>query len=152
MRCLRSRAAPRRARPKGSDHRPRARSPRHGLARNQNWAESKVLITQISIAARMMVWVFAQLECGPAKVQKRVSFRRATFGARGQQGMRTFRGPEEDLDGNFDVGPTPDAQEDDPPRLGLIPDPEGRPQSRSSAGGCFQRHLLRCHNLPQVSI
>jgi hypothetical protein len=37
----------------------------------------------------MMVWVLAQLECGPAKVQKRVSFRGATFGARGQHGMRT---------------------------------------------------------------
>ena len=98
----------------------------------------------------MMVWVFAQLECGPAKVQKRVSFRRATFGARGQHGMRTFRGTEEDLDGNFDVGPAPDAQEDDPPPLGLIPDPEGRPQSRSSAGGCFRRHSSRCHNLPSA--
>jgi hypothetical protein len=38
-----------------------------------------------------------------------VSFRGATFRARGQQGVRTFRGPEEDVNGDFDVGPTPDA-------------------------------------------
>jgi hypothetical protein len=39
-----------------------------------------------------------------------VSFRGATFGARGQRGMRTFRGPEEDVGEDFDVGPAPDAQ------------------------------------------
>ena len=77
----------------------------------------------------MMVWVLAQLECGPAKVQKRVSFRGATFGARGQHGMRTSHGPEEDLGADFDLGPAPDAQEEGPPPLGLTPDPEGRPQS-----------------------
>jgi hypothetical protein len=85
----------------------------------------------------MMVWVLAQLECGPAKVQKRVSFRGATFGARGQHGMRTFRGPEEDVGAEFDVGPAPDAQGEGPPPLGLTPGPQGRPQSRGSAGGCF---------------
>ena len=85
----------------------------------------------------MMVWVLAQLECGPAKVQKRVSFRGATFGARGQHGMRTFRGPEEDVGADFDVGPAPNAQEEGPPPLGLTPGPQGRPQSRGSAGGCF---------------
>ena len=100
----------------------------------------------------MRVWGYAQLECGPAKVQRWMSFCGATIGARGQPGVRTSLGPEEDVGGEFDVGPAPDAQEDDPPPLGLIPDPEGRPQSRSSAGGCFQRHLLRCHNLPQASI
>ena len=70
-------------------------------------------------------------------MQKQVSFRGATFGARGQRGVRTFRGPEEDVGGDFDVGPAPDAQEEGPPPLGLTPDPEGRPQSRGSAGGCF---------------
>ena len=81
-----------------------------------------------------------------------MSFHGAALGARGQQGVRTLRGLEEDVGGNFDIGLAPDAQEEDPPPLGLTPDPEGRPQSRSSAGGCFQRHLLRCHNLPQASI
>jgi hypothetical protein len=61
------------------------------------------------IAARMRVWVLAQLECGPAKVQKRVSFCGATFGAHGQHDMRTFYGPEEDVGGDVDVGPAPDA-------------------------------------------
>ena len=83
------------------------------------------------------VWVLAQLECGPAKVQKRVSFRGATFGARGQHGMRTSHGPEEDLGADFDLGPAPNAQEEGPPPLGLTPGPQGRPQSRGSAGGCF---------------
>ena len=59
----------------------------------------------------MMVWVLAQLECGPAKVQKRVSFRGATFGARGQHGMRTFRGPEEDVCADFDPRHTQSSQE-----------------------------------------
>ena len=63
------------------------------------------------------------------EVQKRMSFRGATFGACGQQGMRTFRGPGQDMDGDFDVAPAPDAPEEGPPPLGLIPDPEGRPQS-----------------------
>ena len=66
--------------------------------------------------------------------------------------MRSFHGPEEDAGGDFDVSPVPYALEEGPPPLGLNPDPEGRPQSRSSAGGCFQRHLLRCHTLPQASI
>ena len=70
-------------------------------------------------------------------MQKRVSFCGATFRARGQQRMRTFRGPEEDVGGDFDVVPAPDAQEEGPPPLGSTPGPEGRPQSRGSAGGCF---------------
>ena len=51
--------------------------------------------------------------------------------------MRTFRGPEEDVGGDFDVVPALDAQEEGPPPLGLTPGPEGRPQSRGSAGGDF---------------
>ena len=70
-------------------------------------------------------------------MQKRVSFRGATFGAYGQQGMRTFRGPEEDVGGEFDVVPALDTQDEGPPLLGLTPGPQGRPQSRGSAGGCF---------------
>ena len=46
--------------------------------------------------------------------------------------MRTFRGPEEDVGGDFGVGPAPDAQEEDPPPLGLTPDPLGAPLERSS--------------------
>jgi hypothetical protein len=79
-----------------------------------------------------------------------MSFRGATFGACGQQGMRTFRGPGQDMDGDFDVAPAPDAPEEGPPPLGLTPDPEGRPQSRSSAGRCFRRHWSRSHNLPSA--
>ena len=70
-------------------------------------------------------------------MQKRVSFCGATFRAREQQRMRTFRGPEEDVCADFDVGPAPNAQEEGPPPLGLTPGPQGRPQSRGSAGGCF---------------
>ena len=98
----------------------------------------------------MMVWEHVELECGPATVQNWMSFRGATKGARGQQGMRTFCGHEANAGGDFDVGPAPDAQEEGPPPLGLTPDPEGRPQSRSSAGGCFRRHSSRCHNLPSA--
>ena len=77
----------------------------------------------------MMVWEHVELECGPATVQNWMSFRGATKGARGQQGMRTFCGHEANAGGDFDVGPAPDAQEEGPPPLGLTPDPEGRPQS-----------------------
>ena len=44
-----------------------------------------------------------------------------------RDGMRTFCGPEENANQDFDVGPDPDTQEEDPPPLGWTPDPEGRP-------------------------
>ena len=78
------------------------------------------------------------------------SFRGATKGGRGQRGMHTFHGHEEDTGGDFVVGSIRQALEEGPPPLNLTPDLEGRPQSRSSARGCFQRVLLRRHNLPSA--
>ena len=66
-----------------------------------------------------------------------MSFCGATREAAEQRGVRTLRGLEEDVGGDFDVGLAPDAQEEGPPPLGLTPGPQGRPQSRGSAGGCF---------------
>jgi hypothetical protein len=57
----------------------------------------------------MRVWVHAELECGPATVRDWMSFCGATEGARGQRGMHTFHGHEEDAGGDFDVGSTPHA-------------------------------------------
>ena len=54
-----------------------------------------------------------------------------------QRGVRTLHGHEEDACGDFDVVPATDAQEEGPPPLGSTPGPQGRPQSRGSAGGCF---------------
>jgi hypothetical protein len=81
-----------------------------------------------------MVWVLAQLECGPAKVQKRVSFRGATFGARGQHGMRTFRGPEANVGTDFDVGPAPDAKRGRSSTAGFDPRPTRAPSEARPAG------------------
>ena len=81
----------------------------------------------MSIAAGLRVWIHAELECGPAKVRKRVSFRGAACRMLGRCGMRTFCGPEENTNQDFDVGPDPDTQEEDLPPLGWTPDPEGRP-------------------------
>ena len=87
-------------------------------------------------------------KCGPGTVRDWMSFRGATTkGARGQRGMHTFHGHEEDAGGHFDVGSTPHGLEEDPPPLGLTPDPEGRPQSEPKLGRwqrvTFQRVLSR---------
>jgi hypothetical protein len=54
-------------------------------------------------------------------MQMCMSFCGATREAAGQRGVRTLRGLEEDVGGNFDVGLAPDAQEEGPPPLGLTP-------------------------------
>jgi len=73
-------------------------------------------------------------------VQKRVSFRGATFGAYGQQGMRTFRGPEEDVDGDVLVRPAPDAQEEVPAPLARPP-PRSMPARTSTYEPHDRRHV-----------
>ena len=64
-------------------------------------------------------------------------------------GMRTFCGPAENANQDFDVGPDPDTQEEDPPPLGWTPYPEERPQSRSSrpvgVSSAFSRGVETCN-------
>jgi hypothetical protein len=72
----------------------------------------------------------------------------ATHEAPGQLGVRTFRGPGDDVGGGFDGGPALDAQEEGPPPLGVTPDPKGALRAEARPMGIFDavcRGVRTCH-------
>ena len=74
----------------------------------------------------------------------------ATHEAPGQLGVRTFRGPGDDVGGGFDGGPALDAQEEGPPPLGVTPDPKGALRAEARPMGIFDAVCPRCENLPSA--
>jgi hypothetical protein len=81
-------------------------------------------------------------------VQMGMSLCGATHEAPGQLGVRTFRGPGDDVGGGFDGGPALDAQEEGPPPLGVTPDPKGALRAEARPMGIFDavcRGVRTCH-------